>query len=435
MATTRSVKVQVRHSPDCRNRDKGVDWKRCGCPKVLRVYEGGGSGANKRVATRTRSWEEAEKQAQELRDSWDPVKQELKSLKAERERQQVSIEKAVALYIANMIADLGDNGTVAVVCSLLGRVDSQMNVTSSGHLFNWLAKIPREERPVYVTDLTPTHLTEWRTTWKFNDLTAARRLRTVKGFFDFCVAQGWVKDNPAASLKQTVDRRNRTTVFSDQQYAAIESATKSYAPNNIIGDVRNAVRQRLLTFVKLLRWSGMDLIDAVQYSPDLVDEDGVLRYSRQKTVKKTSIKATVPLPEDLVALLRNVPLEEDSVGPEQPFRQKDTKPISDTLMWAARLRELFKLAGITKVRDQIGRARKPHAKMFRHTCAVGEILKSVDLLSVAKMLGHTTTKMTETVYLPWVQEMEEAHITRVREARAAAKPKVTKGQKVVNINR
>lgn len=257
----------------------------------------------------------------------------------------------------------------------------------------------------------------------------------MKEFFRFCIAQGWIKESPAASLKQSVDRRNRTTIFPDEQYLAIEKAVQSYAPNNIVGEARNRVRQRLLTFVKLLRWSGMDLIDAVQYSPDLVDEDGVLRYSRQKTVKKTSTKATVPLPDDLVALLRSVPLEDDSVGPEQPFRQKNTKPISDTLMWAARLKELFRLAGIAKVRNQMGRTREPHAKMFRHTFAVGEILKGVDLLSVSKMLGHTTTKMTETVYLPWVQEMEEAHIARVREARAAAKPKVSRGQKVVNISR
>lgn len=131
--TMRTVKVQVRHSPDCKDRDKGVDWKRCRCPKILRIYEGGGSGANKRAAAKTRSWEEAERQAQDLRDSWDPVKQELKKLKAEKESKQVTMEEAVALHIANKIADLGDNGTVNVVCSMLGRVDQETKkVLSTG---------------------------------------------------------------------------------------------------------------------------------------------------------------------------------------------------------------------------------------------------------------------------------------------------------------
>src|SRR5262245_43938675 len=97
---TRSVKVQVRHSPDCKDKHRGGDWRRCQCMKILRVYEGGGRGANRRVATKTRSWAEAERQADELRDSWDPIKAELKRLKVEKEAKQVRIEDAVALYIA-----------------------------------------------------------------------------------------------------------------------------------------------------------------------------------------------------------------------------------------------------------------------------------------------------------------------------------------------
>src|SRR5262249_31651567 len=104
MPAKRTVKVQVRHAPDCKKRKKGVDWKRCKYPKILRVYEGGGSGSNKRIALGTRSWDEAERKAQELRDSWDPVKQELARLKAAHEAKQVSIERAVELYIADMQA-------------------------------------------------------------------------------------------------------------------------------------------------------------------------------------------------------------------------------------------------------------------------------------------------------------------------------------------
>src|SRR5437762_14073438 len=107
--TTSTVKVQLRHSIDCKQRHKGVDFKGCRCPKILRLYDGGGSGANRRITAKTRSWEEAEKQAQAYRDALDPVRAELNRLKSEKERQRVPIEKAVALYLADMVARLGNN--------------------------------------------------------------------------------------------------------------------------------------------------------------------------------------------------------------------------------------------------------------------------------------------------------------------------------------
>jgi hypothetical protein len=70
----RTVKVIVRHSEDCKDRDRGGDWRKCRCPKALLVYEGQGSGTNRRVSAKTRSWEQAERRAQELRDLWDPEK-------------------------------------------------------------------------------------------------------------------------------------------------------------------------------------------------------------------------------------------------------------------------------------------------------------------------------------------------------------------------
>src|SRR6516225_1727229 len=122
MPAKRTVKVQVRHAVDCKDRDKGVDWKRCKCPKILRVYEGGGSGSNRRVAIGTRSWEEAERKAQELRDSWDPTKVELARLKAAHEAKQVTIERAVEFYVVDMEARNRAKGTVQMTRSLLGHV-------------------------------------------------------------------------------------------------------------------------------------------------------------------------------------------------------------------------------------------------------------------------------------------------------------------------
>src|SRR5579862_595746 len=114
---TRSIKVLVRHHRKCKDRAKGKEWRRCHCRKVFLIYDGvsrskQGKLTNKIRSAHTRSWETAEKNAQEWLDSFDPEKQELKRLRAAKERQSVTLEEAVALYCADMIARLGDNGTV-----------------------------------------------------------------------------------------------------------------------------------------------------------------------------------------------------------------------------------------------------------------------------------------------------------------------------------
>ena len=82
--SAKTITVIVRHGAKCKDKDRGGEWRKCRCPKVLLVYVGQGSGKNRRVSAKTRSWEQAEKRAQDLRDSWDPEKQELKRLRAEK---------------------------------------------------------------------------------------------------------------------------------------------------------------------------------------------------------------------------------------------------------------------------------------------------------------------------------------------------------------
>ena len=427
----RTVKVQVRHATDCKDRKKGVDWRRCNCPKVLRVYEGGGAGANRRIATKTREWAEAERQAQRLRDSWDPVKAELARLKAEKESKQVPIAEAVALYISDMVARLGDNGTVATARSLLAHVDADSkDIKKHGHLSLFLDKLPPATRPLYVSDLSSALLTQWRASWKFSDYTAAQRWGVARSFFNFCESQGFIQDSPARKLRRIdYSKGSRTAIFTDKQYEAILKAIAAYEPENVNALTRASWKERVAAFVELLRWSGMALIDAVQLRPEMVDSEGVLRYRRQKTGEL----ATVQLPERVVTALRNVPLEAASVGEHQPFRMKDFSAHSDTVTWRKRLMKLFVLAGITEVRNEVGKSRPAHPHMLRDTFAVWNLRHGVPLHSVAKMLGHSDPSTTARAYLPWVAELERSTIAEGRAALARAESKPKKGAKLVTI--
>jgi integrase len=164
----------------------------------------------------------------------------------------------------------------------------------------------------------------------------------------------------------------------------------------------------------------MALVDAVQYRPELVDSEGVLRYRRHKTGEL----ATVPFPDHVVVLLRGIPLERDSVGSQMPFRTKQISLLSDTAKWHRRVTALFTLAGIKTVKTEQGKSRPPHPHMLRDTFAVWHLRHGAHLRTVSKMLGHAKTTTTEKAYLPWVKELEEAHIADARKSLAKL-PKAT----------
>jgi integrase len=433
----KSVSVIVRHSSSCKDKGRGSNWTKCKCLKSLLVYEGEGRGKNRRVSTKEWDWAEAEKAAQAIRDSWDPDKMELKARREADVQKQVPIPEAVSLYHADMRARLGDGGTLRMSESLLGKIDpktlsvesvsdpvSRKATRKPGHFFRWLESYnaTHVDKLVHISDITGAHLTEWRSGWTFrSDLTRKNKWVCVKGFFSFCESLGWIPDSPARKLRQfDVAKGNRTCIFSDEQHASILDAVYLSDPENVPEATRAAWQRRLTIFVELLRWSGMSLVDAILWSPTLVDSEGVLSYRRHKT----GMLAVVPLTDHLQALLRDIPLERDSVGVgvHQPFRSHDTELQSDTRCWAHRLEHLFELAGIREVQtDQ--RVRKPHVQMFRDTFAVYYLRQRVALHSVSRMLGQASTKTTETAYLPWVRELQDAHIAEVRKVQAGARPR------------
>jgi integrase/recombinase XerD len=61
--------------------------------------------------------------------------------------------------------------------------------------------------------------------------------------------------------------------------------------------------------------------------------------------------------------------------------------------WQARLKKLFKIAGIPDA----------HSHQFRDTFAVGLLSKGVGIEKVAMLLGHQNIKITQKHYAPWVK--------------------------------
>jgi len=152
----------------------------------------------------------------------------------------------------------------------------------------------------------------------------------------------------------------------------------------------------------------MSLVDAVEYDAKSLDGDGTLRYTRIKS----GILATVQLPEHVVALLRSA----------EPFRHPGITLESSIQEWRSDLQDLFAKAGITQVKTDVG-MRPAHPHMLRDTCAVWYLRHGMSIYGVSKVLGHSNPTITAKHYLPFVAELEKAHIHENKLILAADKRK------------
>jgi integrase len=442
--------VFSRHSADCPNKSE-ASCLRCDCKKWIRVYDPRIEDGKKRqthfldqhgqmrrspFSAKTRSASDAEKIRQALEDSHDPDKRraaaaeaKLKALQAEKESQTVTIEQAIARFlIAKSSVDNIVGSSLDRYKALLGNVDPKFEVKTKGKFLTWLDH--QNPRPIHVVDLTRPVVEDFIGSWNFNaQWTKSTNFTALNSFFNYCTDHKWMPENPMERMKRPkVDKGNRTGAFSDEQWIAIEAAAEKASEVADLGERQKA--QRLLTFVRLLRWSGMALVDATQFSKHLI-HNGVLTYKRQKTKKTASTK----VPQYVLDLLETVSPVNGT--PEQPFRNHSITLKANKHNWWRQLRDLFKAAGIGKIKTDVGTLRNPGAHTFRDTFAIGLICARVPIVNVAKALGDTI-KMVEDHYMPWIEKMKEVQVEETSRAVAHQLEKLealknVPKKKVVNI--
>jgi integrase/recombinase XerD len=367
-----TVNVYTRHASDCPKRDD-KDWKRCNCMKSLYVFQG---GHDFRFSAKTRSWEKAEDLAREIKESLDPAKNELRKMKQAQQASRISLVDAVESYLA----DATKRGLQVETLRKLRTIFAKKLVEWAGE--NGLS---------YLDDCTTAQLTKWRNTWSLGLLASQKTQERVRSFFGFCVLQGWLAQNPASLLTRIKVPRKQTEYFFDEEFQKLVDTTYTLTTRKRSCEIAKPVRLR--TLLLLMRWSGLRISDAVTLERSRLQGNNLLL--RQM---KTGTSVFVPLPPGVAEMLRNLP---DGMHPNLRyfFWTGRGRPKSVVQNWSNEFRQLFEVAAI---RNADGTRKRCHPHMLRHTFAVRNLESGMPLEEVSILMGHSSVKITEKHYAPWV---------------------------------
>jgi integrase/recombinase XerD len=245
-------------------------------------------------------------------------------------------------------------------------------------LMRQLEDFCEDHKLVLLKDINLETVRAFLTTLKDGPLAKTKKIDRLKNFFTFCLRAKWIDENPAQYVDIPIVRRIPTLPFTDAEVGAITGAAEG----------------KTKAFVLLMLYSGLRISDAaLLHSRYLVDNKLFLRQ------EKTGEPVYVPLPPFLVHELKAIPLRNGYF-----FTTGSCKKETVANNWRRRLEKVFQAAEVQKA----------HPHRFRDTFAVNLLNKGVSMENVSKLLGHTSIKITEKHYAPFVKKLRQRLEEEVR---------------------
>jgi len=262
-------------------------------------------------------------------------------------------------------------------------------------LFKRLKEFAATEGTRFLTELDLETLRKFRATWTYKNYAARNQTERLRHLFRFAHDSGWIKENPARKLKSPKVIETPTLPFSRDEFSRIVGACEKYKGKNA---------SLLKAFVLLLRYSGVRIRDAVKLERKQISDGKLFLYT-----SKTGTPVKVPLPPECLDALAALP----SNG-SYYFWSGEGSAKGRVGNFQGMLKALFKLAGVSG----------GHAHRFRDTFAV-ELLQAtppVSIETVSVLLGHSSVKITQKHYNPWIAARQEQLEQAVKSTWATAKP-------------
>jgi len=357
--------IYRRHVKSCAHRTEGRKYRRCRCPIWVDGYLG---GAEVRESLALKDWEKAQQKIREWEAERIPT----------ATTDEVTVAQACAAFKSDAVARGLQESTLRKYRVLFNQMESFAN--SRGLEF------------IKQLDDVPT-MRQFRESWIDNGVAALKKLERLRAFLRFAQESGWIKTNPAKHLRNPKMAQQPTMPFTQDEMIAILSACPRFSDRHAATTVSFT---RIRPLVLMLRYSGMRIGDTATCPTGRLSGDRLFLYTQ-----KRGVPVNVKLPPLAVEALKAMP----PVNPEYFFWTGEGKKETASGNWRRSLRRLFALAGI----------KGGHPHRFRDTFAVELLLAGVPLERVSILLGHSSIRVTERHYSPWIrarQEQLEADLER-----------------------
>jgi integrase/recombinase XerD len=240
-------------------------------------------------------------------------------------------------------------------------------------------------------DLNVDTLREFRKTWKFAATSAVKRLEYLRGFLRFCEESEWIERNPAKAIKPPKVTRKPTLPFEDAEVNRALTAADKLKSWGTFGP-------KLRAMILLLRHSGLRIQDAACLERVRLNDDKLFLYTQ-----KTGTPVYCPLPPKVVEALEG----QENDRPEYFFWDGKSERETTVKSWNRVFQKLFATCDPPVVGG--------HPHRFRDTFAISLLLAGAELPNVSILLGHSSIRVTERHYSPWIkarQEQLEADVRR-----------------------
>ena len=352
--------IYRRHTKKCPHRGKGRAYRRCRCP----IWVDGVVGLEEiRESLRTRDWQKA----QQIVRAWEA---EGRRARGEEESEPVSIDAACEAFMSDAEA----------------RGLRPATLKKYRVLFEQLREFARQGGFRYLYELDLPALRRFRESWRDRPVSAVKKLERLRAFYRFAAESRWIAENPALLLRNPKVSQRPTEPFSQEEMVRILAACEQYSDDYARRGLPSSKRVRAL--ILLLRYSGLRIGDAAACERKHLRGDRLFLYTH-----KTGVPVYCKLPRFVVEALEEMPTSSERYFFWSGIGSRE----NNTETWRRRIRKVFELAGIEN----------GHPHRFRDTFAVELLLAGVPMERVSVLLGHSSIRVTERHYAPWVRSRQE----------------------------
>ena len=259
-----------------------------------------------------------------------------------------------------------------------------------------LAAFCQDRGFLYLEQVSINELDDFIGTWKEGSISKVKKLERLKSFFRFCHSRRLISQDPSVSLRKPKVIDPPTLPFDHNQMDQILQVCDQFPGSDKRPGGQNA--KRLKALVLLMRYSGLRIGDALRFTDDpapvVVGKKTIVppHLIGNKVflyTQKTGTNVYVPMPPIFLEALSQM----EKQGSRYYFWSGEGKLETRIGNLERSLKSMFTKAGLPD----------GHAHRFRDTFAVELLLAGTPIDDVRILLGHSSVKISEKHYAPWVK--------------------------------